>query len=179
MKQRTFPFVYRCAAGHEAANTKPMTACKACVNGQPCTAELRRIVHGSRSTTPSTISPTQGATAMSTTKSTTRKTTTSKVGAVSTKPKPKQLDRKTTAAKKAPAKTAKKAPPKAGEKLGMGELRPLVIKTLKASNEPLTGSAIAKQLDRSAGAVNNQLAKLVELGEAVQVTEAPRRFQLA
>ena len=24
MKQRTFPFVYRCAAGHEASNTKPI-----------------------------------------------------------------------------------------------------------------------------------------------------------
>lgn len=178
MKQRTFPYVYRCDAGHEVANTQPMSACAACVKGQPCTAQLRRIGPGSRSnpTPPSSTSPTQENPTMSTT----RKSTTSKVGAVSTKPK--ATTKKAPAKKAAPAKAATKKAPAAKApattKLGMGELRPLVVKTLKASSEPLTGSAVAKQLGRSAGAVNNQLAKLVELGEAVQVSDAPRRFTL-
>jgi predicted transcriptional regulator len=65
-------------------------------------------------------------------------------------------------------------------RLAPGALRGLVEDYLSDHpGEEFSPSAIGKALDRSSGAVNNALEKLVLDGYAVKTKEAPKRFALA
>lgn len=65
-------------------------------------------------------------------------------------------------------------------RLAPGALRGMVEDYLAAHpGEELSPVAIGKALDRSAGAVNNALEKLVDGGCATKTKEAPKRFALA
>jgi nitric oxide reductase NorQ protein len=62
-------------------------------------------------------------------------------------------------------------------RLRAGQLRDLVEAVLvQQPGQPLSPSAIAKQLGRSAGAVANALAVLAGQGSIVQVQTSPRRY---
>jgi IclR helix-turn-helix domain len=62
-------------------------------------------------------------------------------------------------------------------RLGAGQLRDLVAATLaQQPGRPLSPTAIAKQLGRSAGAVANALGVLAGQGRVVQVQTSPRRY---
>jgi predicted transcriptional regulator len=71
----------------------------------------------------------------------------------------------------------------AGEKaarLAPGALRGMVEDYLRDHpGEQFSPNAIGKALNRSAGAVNNALEKLISTGTAVKTQEAPKRFALA
>lgn len=61
-----------------------------------------------------------------------------------------------------------------------GSLAAMVLDHLKAHpKEDFTGSAIGKALNRSSGAVSNALETMVQRGQAVQTSEAPRKFRFA
>jgi hypothetical protein len=63
-------------------------------------------------------------------------------------------------------------------RLQSGALRGLVEDYLRDHSTDAFGpGAIGKALNRSAGAVNNALEKLVESGYALQVQGKPKRFQ--
>ncbi|MHB8246084.1 MAG: MarR family transcriptional regulator [Acidimicrobiales bacterium] len=62
------------------------------------------------------------------------------------------------------------------ERLRAGELRSLVRDDLGGRSEPVSGSAIAKSLGRSGGAVANALERLVTDGVVEQVNERPRMY---
>lgn len=63
-------------------------------------------------------------------------------------------------------------------RLAKGELGDLVLAYLRANRGEHSPTAVAKALDgRSSGAVGNALARLVEAGDAVQTSEAPRRYK--
>lgn len=65
-------------------------------------------------------------------------------------------------------------------RLGKGELSGLVLGYLRAHPGEHSPTTVAKALGgRSGGAVGNALARLVAAGEAVQTSEAPRRYQAA
>ena len=65
-------------------------------------------------------------------------------------------------------------------RLGAGELRNLVVVCLaQRPNQPLSPTAIAKTLDRSAGAVANALQVLASQGRVVQAQANPRRYVVA
>jgi predicted transcriptional regulator len=65
-------------------------------------------------------------------------------------------------------------------RLGAGELRSLVEACLaQRPNQPLSPTAIAKTLDRSAGAVANALQVLAGQGRVVQAQTKPRRYSIA
>lgn len=67
-----------------------------------------------------------------------------------------------------------------GPRLGKGELRALVLAHLEAQHdEPVTPTAVAASLGRSAGAVSNALLRLTNEGAAVQVGDHPRRFAIS
>jgi predicted transcriptional regulator len=69
--------------------------------------------------------------------------------------------------------------PAAG-RLGAGELRDLVEGCLaQRPDQALTPTAIAKTLDRSAGAVANALGVLARQGRVVQAQTSPRRYIIA
>jgi hypothetical protein len=89
-----------------------------------------------------------------------------------------------------PAKTAAKArsaaPRPAADELAVEPLKPgqldgLVLGYLKrnARSAPHGPSGISKGLERSSGAVANCLVRLVLDGRVVEVSERPRRYQLA
>jgi DNA-binding MarR family transcriptional regulator len=62
-------------------------------------------------------------------------------------------------------------------RLGKGQLRAMVLAYLQAQpGREHSPTAIAKALDRSAGAVSNALEKLVVEGTVTQTSEKPRRF---
>lgn len=64
-------------------------------------------------------------------------------------------------------------------RLGKGELGALVRDYLaEHGTEDLGPTAVGKGLGRSQGAVSNALARLVAGGEALLVSEAPRRYRL-
>jgi hypothetical protein len=63
-------------------------------------------------------------------------------------------------------------------KLAGGQLRDLVAEQLRAHpDRELTPAAIAKALNRSAGAVANACVRLTVLGQATQTCPAPRRYR--
>jgi predicted transcriptional regulator len=65
-------------------------------------------------------------------------------------------------------------------RLGAGQLRDLVEACLaQRPNQPLSATAIAKTLDRSAGAVANALQALAGQGRVVQAHTNPRRYLIA
>jgi predicted ArsR family transcriptional regulator len=69
--------------------------------------------------------------------------------------------------------------PAAG-RLGAGQLRDLVQAVLaQQSGQPLSPTAIANQLGRSAGAVANALQVLASQGRVVQAHTQPRRYVIA
>lgn len=83
------------------------------------------------------------------------------------------------AARARSAKTPKPSPTEADKRLRPGALADLVVEYLKANpDEPLGPTAIGKGLQRSQGAVANALARLVETGAAVCVSESPRRYRV-
>lgn len=64
-------------------------------------------------------------------------------------------------------------------RLAPGALRGLVEDYLRDHpDDQFSPSKIGKALDRSAGAVNNALDKLVQTGYAVQTNDAPKRFAI-
>ncbi|MBB5155910.1 hypothetical protein [Saccharopolyspora phatthalungensis] len=72
--------------------------------------------------------------------------------------------------------SAEPAPAKAG-RLGKGALRGMVEDYLtEHADEHFSPNAIGKALNRSAGAVNNALEKLVADGYAIKTHNAPKRF---
>lgn len=72
--------------------------------------------------------------------------------------------------------TAAVVPP--GGKLAGGQLRDLVAAHLRAHpDQDLGPTAIAKHLDRSAGAVANACVRLIALGQATQTSHNPRRYR--
>jgi len=86
------------------------------------------------------------------------------------------------------ASTALRAPPAAGRawsrpaggRLGAGELRDLVEACLaQRLDQALSATAIAKTLDRSAGAVANALQVLAGQGRVVQAQTNPHRYRIA
>jgi DNA-binding IclR family transcriptional regulator len=66
-------------------------------------------------------------------------------------------------------------------RLAPGQLDGIVLGYLRqhSGDGPLAPTAVAKALGRSSGAVGNCLARLVVGGRVVQVSERPRRYQLA
>ncbi|MGB6163280.1 MAG: MarR family transcriptional regulator [Pseudonocardiaceae bacterium] len=67
--------------------------------------------------------------------------------------------------------------PAKAPRLGKGALRGMVEDYLaEHPGEQLSPSAIGKALNRSSGAVNNALEKLVADGYAVQTQDKPKRF---
>lgn len=71
------------------------------------------------------------------------------------------------------------SPPARGPRLGKGALRGMVEDYLaEHPSEQFSPSAIGKALNRSSGAVNNALDKLVADGYAVQTQERPKRFAI-
>jgi hypothetical protein len=63
-------------------------------------------------------------------------------------------------------------------RMGKGQLRDRVLDALRAATEPLGPTQLSKVLDgKSQGAISNACDRLVARGEAVLVTEAPRRFE--
>ena len=65
-------------------------------------------------------------------------------------------------------------------RLSKGELGGLVLAYLRDHPGEHSPTALAKALDgRSSGAVANALARLVEAGDAVQTSPAPRRYRAA
>lgn len=83
------------------------------------------------------------------------------------------------------ARTGPSAVLPAGERgveghLGRGQLRALVAARLAAQPEvEFTPSRLGSLLGRSAGAIGNALARMVEDGLAVQTTASPRRYRHA
>jgi len=74
------------------------------------------------------------------------------------------------------AKTKEKTPAK--KRLSPGELDGLVLAHLRKHKDdgPLSASAVAKGIDRSAGAVSNCLARLVKAGKVKQDNKSPCAF---
>ena len=65
-------------------------------------------------------------------------------------------------------------------RLGKGELAGLVLTFLRDHPGEHSPTAVAKALDgRSSGAVGNALVRLVDVGNATQTSQAPRRYQAA
>ncbi|MHB1800188.1 MAG: MarR family transcriptional regulator [Actinomycetes bacterium] len=61
---------------------------------------------------------------------------------------------------------------------GKGELRSLVLGYLREHPGEHSPTTVAKALGgRSSGAVGNALVRLVELGDAIQACQTPRRYQ--
>jgi hypothetical protein len=85
------------------------------------------------------------------------------------------------AAKTAKPKAAADAKPTAAEdRLKPGELDGLILSYLeKNSAEPVGPTAVAKALQRSAGAVSNSLTRLTKAKRVRQDNEKPRRYSLA
>jgi DNA-binding MarR family transcriptional regulator len=82
----------------------------------------------------------------------------------------------------APAEPAAPAeqPPTASGRLRAGQLRQLVLGCLAdRPGQALSPTAIAKMLDRSAGAVANALRVLAGQGVVVQTQAKPRRYTIA
>ncbi len=78
------------------------------------------------------------------------------------------------------AKTRRRTASGNGSKsrLGKGELGGLVLAYLRAHPGEHSPTAVARALDdRSSGAVGNALTRLVGTGDAVQTSEAPRRYK--
>lgn len=78
-----------------------------------------------------------------------------------------------------PTKTKDKTSAK--ERLSPGDLDGLVLAHLRKrkSDGPFTASAVAKGIDRSAGAVANCLARLTKTGSVKQAQKSPRAFVIA
>ncbi len=67
-----------------------------------------------------------------------------------------------------------------GARLRPGQLGTLVLEYLVAHAEDAVGpTALGKALNRSTGAIANALARLAASGDAVLVSETPRRYRLA
>ncbi|HTZ44887.1 MAG TPA: MarR family transcriptional regulator [Jatrophihabitans sp.] len=67
-----------------------------------------------------------------------------------------------------------------GERLRPGQLGTLVLEYLVAHAQEQVGpAALGKALNRSTGAVANALTRLADSGDAVLVSETPRRYRLA
>lgn len=67
-----------------------------------------------------------------------------------------------------------------GARLRPGQLGALVLEYLVAHAEDAVGpTALGKALNRSTGAIANALARLAASGDAVLVSETPRRYRLA
>jgi DNA-binding MarR family transcriptional regulator len=70
-------------------------------------------------------------------------------------------------------------PPTGAVRLGAGQLRQLVLGCLaERPGQALSPTAIAKTLDRSAGAVTNALRVLAGQGAVVQAQSKPRRYTI-
>jgi predicted transcriptional regulator len=70
-------------------------------------------------------------------------------------------------------------PPNNSERLGAGQLRQLVLGCLaERPGQALSPTAIAKTLDRSAGAVANALQVLAGQGAVTQTQPKPRRYTI-
>jgi len=84
-----------------------------------------------------------------------------------------------TARPATPAVVADRSRPAAG-RLGAGQLQELVEACLaQRPDQPLSATAVAKTLDRSAGAVANALQTLASQGRVVQAHTNPRRYVIA
>jgi predicted transcriptional regulator len=71
-------------------------------------------------------------------------------------------------------------PPPAPGRLGAGQLQELVEACLaQRPDQPLSATAVAKTLDRSAGAVANALQTLASQGRVLQAQTNPRRYVIA
>ncbi len=69
---------------------------------------------------------------------------------------------------------------KGQRRMGKGQLREGVLAALRAASEPLGPTQLSKVLDgKSQGAISNACDRLVTSGDAVLVSESPRRFQAA
>ncbi len=67
-----------------------------------------------------------------------------------------------------------------GARLRPGQLGTLVLEYLVAhAEEAVSPTALGKALNRSTGAVANALARLAGSGDAILVSETPRRYRLA
>jgi hypothetical protein len=78
----------------------------------------------------------------------------------------------------APTPPAEPSPTGAG-RLGAGQLRQLVLDCLaERPGQALSPTAIAKTLDRSAGAVANALRVLAGQGAVIQIQPKPRRYTI-
>jgi predicted transcriptional regulator len=65
-------------------------------------------------------------------------------------------------------------------RLGAGQLRDLVAAYLaQRPDQALSATAIAKSLDRSAGAIANALQVLASQGRVIQAHTSPRRYRIA
>jgi predicted transcriptional regulator len=90
----------------------------------------------------------------------------------------------TAATSETPAETAGSVAPapdrsRREDRLGRGKLAGLVLDSLHAGGgQPMTAGAVAKTLDRSAGAVSNCLQRLADGGQVSLVEQSPRRYRL-
>jgi nitric oxide reductase NorQ protein len=73
--------------------------------------------------------------------------------------------------------TAPAIPAPAKGRLGNGQLRRQVAEWLAARPGPHTVGEIAKDLDRSAGAVGNALTTLADRAEAARIAGKPLRYE--
>lgn len=64
------------------------------------------------------------------------------------------------------------------ERLGMGQLRDLVLAHLRRHPQEFSPTALSHTLGRSAGAISNALVKLAATGAVVQTSERPRRYAI-
>ena len=64
-------------------------------------------------------------------------------------------------------------------RLPLGGLDPLVLDHVRSLDAPVGPGAVAKALDRSAGAVANCMARLAGKRQLKQTSEKPRRYEAA
>lgn len=84
------------------------------------------------------------------------------------------------AAKRRAAAAESPPPASSGGRLKPGELEELILTYMQGhTGEPVGPGAVAKGLQRSSGAVGNALARLARAKKVRQVSDRPRRYEIA